>query len=654
MNRILPLLFVLLLSVSCTGSMPAAPALAPSKNQSPASTSPPLVRSEPTTPAATFAPLLTSVPPSAAVLFLTPIPLPTSIPLSTLSPAPVTPPLPAWRPVAIPDVKSPLPSGTEPNSSGAIGESIGSSIVSDEVALLIDEGLEFLDQDRKNEAIAKFEEAERIHGNPLNEAQSGIGLAYAQLGDFHLAIDHFTWAIAAGDFASTRVNRAIAYYSVNMCPEAVLDSVAALEMEPVVSEMSHTDVDAHLSLATCFTRGRDFTLALEHTDMAYHLALDHGVLGEGAYTASSMHDRVEKIARGDAYVEDLLSPIALAYFFDGLVHRASGDDQEAILAFESAQESNWAPSSGIFHETGFVFFQMEDYESALRYFSLGLGVRDDGAGRSRRAHAYYLMGDCDTALRDAYAALKLPPDDFLGYHSYAEALLVRAKCLAEYGHLDVAAADFEEALRLARRSSYSFADLASMEEVAGYLLQGVDFDPMVGSGVFDCDTSLRQQLVFQRGATNAERINYVIRYIQDHNGDTCSANVWNPKVDDGNFVNALASDRFGAAAAVRVPSPAELAGEGCWLADVWAVDASGTVSRISYDATGADARVGSTVVPAGLRIDNTLTGTVRRFSGRDTENNIIVYWASELENRPADGARCWLYVRGDRSWDETY
>ena len=70
--------------------------------------------------------------------------------------------------------------------------------------------------------------------------------------------------------------------------------------------------------------------------------------------------------------------------------------------------------------------------------------------------------------------------------------------------------------------------------------------------------------------------------------------------------------------------------------------------------SGATASVGNTVVPAGLRAGNVLTGDVRLTSGRDSSNNIIVYWTLAAANRPQDASKCWLYVARLNTWDESY
>ena len=43
----------------------------------------------------------------------------------------------------------------------------------------------------------------------------------------------------------------------------------------------------------------------------------------------------------------------------------------------------------------------------------------------------------------------------------------------------------------------------------------------------------------------------------------------------------------------------------------------------------------------------------RESSGRDADNNIIVYWG-DGSRKPADGAGCWLYVARLRTWDSNY
>ena len=148
----------------------------------------------------------------------------------------------------------------------------------------------------------------------------------------------------------------------------------------------------------------------------------------------------------------------------------------------------------------------------------------------------------------------------------------------------------------------------------------------------DCDQLLRNQLKFQRAASTQGRMNEVIRQIQNQR-DSCVVELWNPQVDDAT-THATASP----------------AADGCFP-DLGATPPTGSDLVTWWNSNG---KVGNTVVPAGLRDDNDLTKPVRGSSGRDSSNNVIVYWSAASENRPQDNAVCWLYVARLNSWDESY
>ena len=141
-----------------------------------------------------------------------------------------------------------------------------------------------------------------------------------------------------------------------------------------------------------------------------------------------------------------------------------------------------------------------------------------------------------------------------------------------------------------------------------------------GSVGADCDQLLRNQLVFQRGASTYGRMNEVIRQIQSTR-DNCVSELWNPRV--GNFT--------GTPAAV-----------GCWG------------SLPTYETAGVvlDGKVGDLTIPRSLYDGFDATDTVRGTSGRDSDNNIIVYW--DDNNPPADASECWIFVSRLNVWDENY
>ena len=132
---------------------------------------------------------------------------------------------------------------------------------------------------------------------------------------------------------------------------------------------------------------------------------------------------------------------------------------------------------------------------------------------------------------------------------------------------------------------------------------------MVEEGV-DCDGYLRRQLVVQHAASDTARMQAVVRYIQATISG-CGSEVWSPVV---------------------LEPAASLAGHHheCFERD-----------------PGDDDRLlmGGMRVPEGLTW-NTLP---RRWSSRDADNNILVYWSAG-DGLPSDQSHCWIYVSQYGIW----
>lgn len=158
---------------------------------------------------------------------------------------------------------------------------------------------------------------------------------------------------------------------------------------------------------------------------------------------------------------------------------------------------------------------------------------------------------------------------------------------------------------------------------------GVAVNSEVG---FDCDHVLKRQLVFQRGASDADRMNVVIKQVQSTRGGECPSDVWNPLVnDEGHKEKTIDGKSVG----------------GCFGGDELS-SAADKVEQVK------SAGVGDTVVPRGLRQQNDLEKPPRLASGRDRDNNIIVYWDHNAERRPASQAVCWMYSDRLSLWEEEY
>ena len=150
--------------------------------------------------------------------------------------------------------------------------------------------------------------------------------------------------------------------------------------------------------------------------------------------------------------------------------------------------------------------------------------------------------------------------------------------------------------------------------------------PVGGIGVetqtgLDCDGILRNQLIFQRGASTAGRMDVVIAQIQSQHSE-CASDVWAPKVID--LTTGTADENgncFGAAGAAGA-------------------QAAGPPVK--------NPLVGDQELPGSLMVgDGTNTRTA---SGRDSENNVLVFFHLSAGSRPSDGASCWLYYARLKQW----
>ena len=107
--------------------------------------------------------------------------------------------------------------------------------------------------------------------------------------------------------------------------------------------------------------------------------------------------------------------------------------------------------------------------------------------------------------------------------------------------------------------------------------------------------SLKNQLVFQRGASTATRMNEVIRQIQAQRDD-CVSELWNPQANDG--TSALST--------------------GCYSQTALPTYEQGGVPLVE--------KIGDLTIPRTLYSGFNPGSEVRGTSGRDSDNNIIVYW----------------------------
>ena len=156
-----------------------------------------------------------------------------------------------------------------------------------------------------------------------------------------------------------------------------------------------------------------------------------------------------------------------------------------------------------------------------------------------------------------------------------------------------------------------------------------------------CDRIFKSQLVSQRQVNTAARMNELISTIQNTR-DECRPDTWNPQVEDlAADMNQTTKTNFSAQECITEGTPAFVVKK---------------TSSPVYPAKLQSASVGGLGVPIGLRVEGKQDTVPVHKSGRDRDNNILVYFYDRKSstgregNHPGDGSVCWLYLARASAW----
>ena len=135
--------------------------------------------------------------------------------------------------------------------------------------------MELFNDGKYVEAITKFKEALTLHGQPSSVLENRIGSAYNALGQTERAIAHYSNAIQIEDDSIDRLNRSLAYHSIDRCDKAITDALATLAREPTFETGYHTDAEANYILSDCYFWDEEYLLSLQHIEAALAIAKEH-------------------------------------------------------------------------------------------------------------------------------------------------------------------------------------------------------------------------------------------------------------------------------------------------------------------------------------------------------------------------------------------
>ena len=167
---------------------------------------------------------------------------------------------------------------------------------------------------------------------------------------------------------------------------------------------------------------------------------------------------------------------------------------------------------------------------------------------------------------------------------------------------------------------------------------------LASSSTVSCDEIFKNQLVRQQAAGNANRMAQVKVQVQQRQNE-CVSEVWDPTIlGRGEVFNAAASPHTWTLKS-STDGVSIIGKEDEALGEL----VSCQESKRTDDSDASRGSIGGLAVPRGLvRFTDDTDGNIG--SGRDGENNIILFFSSNNDFRPSDGANCWMYVERFGSW----
>ena len=303
-----------------------------------------------------------------------------------------------------------------------------------QVAVLIVQGLALHQQGRFNEALAIYEHILAIQENHFDTLQL-LGALFVQTQQFAKAVDFLTRALKINpNYAACYSNRGIALEKLNRLDEA-------LESYDIAIRIKSDYAEAHSNRSNILRELNRLDEALESCDIAIRLKPDYA----DAY--SNRGNILNELNRLDEALESYDIAIRLKPdYADAYSNRSNPLRQLNRLdeALESCDiairiKSDFAPA---YSNRGSILKELNRLDEALENCDNAIRLKPDYADAySNRGVTLMELNRLDEALESYNIAIRLKPD-------YAVAYANRGNILREINRYDEAITDFNKALSL--------------------------------------------------------------------------------------------------------------------------------------------------------------------------------------------------------------
>ena len=168
-----------------------------------------------------------------------------------------------------------------------------------------------------------------------------------------------------------------------------------------------------------------------------------------------------------------------------------------------------------------------------------------------------------------------------------------------------------------------------------------------GSSVTSCDQVFKNQLVRNQAAGSGARMNQIKVQVQQRQQE-CAAEVWDPLIITGTDLAKVVRPGWGGTAATYPGRGTGIAPPAAYATDQAKCGSLATTATDDFNTR----TIGGLQVPPDLERFVSVAGPLGAGlnSGRDGNNNIILYFGGHGDERPSDGAPCWMYVERFGSW----
>ncbi|GAB4537170.1 MAG: hypothetical protein Kow0063_23550 [Anaerolineae bacterium] len=310
-------------------------------------------------------------------------------------------------------------------------------------------------------------------------------MAYTSLGDYDQALDDCNKAIelqmGTRDVTNPFVNRGYVYWRLNDFDAALADFEAAISHDP-------QNLGAYLYIGRLYERFDDLEQALLWYDRAITVeSISSQAHRERSQAYSERGGIYEKQGNNQAALKDYDQAILVdpdnadAYYTRGRLYEQLGRNDEALADYiqvllidqdeyglvELCQrleqcEEVVSQLQGLIGQTdeprpvhvalGILYEELEEFEKAIREFSIALDMRATPDVYFARASAFLKADDAQAALDDYTQAIALSPWD-------ADLYAARAGAYQKLGKLEEALEDRIQAVRIAPREIYAYDQL---------------------------------------------------------------------------------------------------------------------------------------------------------------------------------------------------